>query len=44
METSAPPLYLSVEDYLRHEANGTIRHEYVMGRIHPMAARAKRTI
>lgn len=37
METSAPPLYLSVEDYLRYEADGTVRHEYVMGRIHAMA-------
>ena len=37
METSAPTLFISVEDYLRHEADGTIRHEYVMSRIHAMA-------
>lgn len=37
METCAPPLVLSVDDYLHNEADGTVRHEYVMGRIHAMA-------
>jgi Uma2 family endonuclease len=36
METSVPLLLFSVEDYLRHEADVTVRHEYVMGRIHAM--------
>ena len=37
METSAPTLLLSVEDYLRHESDGAIRHEYIGGRVHAMA-------
>lgn len=37
METSAPTLLLSVEDYLRHEADGAVRHEFIGGRIHAMA-------
>ncbi len=37
METSAPTLQLSVEDYLRHEAEGPLRHEFIGGRIHAMA-------
>lgn len=37
METSASPLLLSVEDYLRHEADGAVRHEFIGGRIHAMA-------
>lgn len=37
MDTAALPLLLSIEDYLRHEADGTIRHEYIGGRIHAMA-------
>ncbi len=36
METAAPTLRLSVEDYLRHEADGAVRHEFIGGRIHPM--------
>jgi Uma2 family endonuclease len=37
MESSAPTLLVSVEDYLRHEADGSVRHEYIGGRIHAMA-------
>jgi len=37
METSAPKLLRLVEDYLRDEAEGTVRHEYIGGRIHAMA-------
>jgi len=37
METSATTLHLSVEDYLRHEAEGSLRHEFIGGRIHAMA-------
>jgi len=37
METSAPKLLRPVEDYLRDEAAGTVRHEYIGGRIHAMA-------
>ncbi|MBM3852091.1 MAG: Uma2 family endonuclease [Verrucomicrobia bacterium] len=37
MESSVPSLLVSVEDYLRHEADGPIRHEYIGGRIHAMA-------
>ena len=37
METSAPSLLFSVEDFLRHEADGPVRHEYIGGRVHAMA-------
>ena len=37
METGAPTLLLSAEDYLRHEADGAVRHEFIGGRIHAMA-------
>jgi Uma2 family endonuclease len=37
MESTAQPLLLSVEDYLRHEADGAVRHEYIGGRVHAMA-------
>lgn len=37
MESVAPTLIVSVEDYLRHEADGPVRHEYIGGRIHAMA-------
>jgi Uma2 family endonuclease len=37
MESTAQPRLLSVEDYLRHEADGVVRHEYIGGRIHAMA-------
>lgn len=37
MESAATPLFLSVEDYLRHEAEGVVRHEYIGGRVHAMA-------
>jgi Uma2 family endonuclease len=37
MENSAPALQLSVEDYLRHETDGAVRHEYIGGRIRAMA-------
>jgi len=37
MATSVPTLLVSVEDYLRHEAEGAIRHEYIGGRVHAMA-------
>jgi Uma2 family endonuclease len=37
MDRAAATLLTSVEDYLRHEADGVIRHEYIGGRIHAMA-------
>jgi Uma2 family endonuclease len=37
MESVASPLLLSVEEYLRYEADGQIRHEYIGGRLHAMA-------
>ncbi len=37
VETSAPSPLVTVEEYLLHEANGTVRHEYIGGRIHAMA-------
>ena len=37
MESAASALVVSVEDYLRHEADGVVRHEYIGGRIHAMA-------
>jgi Uma2 family endonuclease len=37
MESAATPLFLSVEDYLRHEADGVVRHEYISGRVHAMS-------
>jgi Uma2 family endonuclease len=37
METGAPPLHLSVEDYLKFEADGQVRHEFIGGRIHAMS-------
>jgi Uma2 family endonuclease len=37
MPIGAPTLLLSVEDYLLHEADGAVRHEYIGGRIHAMA-------
>jgi Uma2 family endonuclease len=33
---------LSIEDYLRREADGTVRHEYVGGRMHAMAGGSER--
>ncbi|MDP3073885.1 MAG: Uma2 family endonuclease [Opitutaceae bacterium] len=42
MESAATPLFLSVEDYLRHEAGGTVRHEYIGGRIHAMSGSSVR--
>ena len=37
METAAPSLHLSVEDYLKFEADAQVRHEYIGGRIHAMS-------
>src|SRR4051812_7008678 len=37
METAAQPLHLSVEDYLKLEAYGKVRHEYIGGAVHAMA-------
>lgn len=37
MGSAATTLVTSVEDYLRHEADGAFRHEYIGGRIHAMA-------
>lgn len=37
METAAHPQHLSVEDYLKFEADGQVRHEYIGGRVHAMA-------
>lgn len=37
MNASASDLYLSVEDYLKFEAEAQVRHEYIGGRIHAMS-------
>ena len=37
MEGAATPLFLSVDDYLRHDADSAVRHEYIGGRIHAMS-------
>lgn len=37
MATGTQPLLLSVEDYLKFEAESPVKHEYIGGRIHPMA-------
>jgi Uma2 family endonuclease len=37
METAALPLHLSVEDYLKFEADAPVRHEFIGGRIHAMS-------
>ena len=42
MESTAPALVVSVEDYLRHEADGVARHEYIGGRIHAMAGASEK--
>jgi len=42
MESGATPLFLSVEDYLRGESDGTVRHDYIGGRIHAMAGASER--
>jgi Uma2 family endonuclease len=42
MESTAAAPLVSVEDYLRHEAEGTARHEYIGGRIHAMAGGSER--
>lgn len=42
METAAQPLLLSVEDYLKFEADGQVRHEYIGGRVHAMAGTSER--
>jgi Uma2 family endonuclease len=42
METTALPLELSVEEYLKSEAAGQIRHEFIGGRIHAMAGTSER--
>jgi Uma2 family endonuclease len=42
VESTAAPLLLSVEEYLRHEADGLVRHEYIGGRIHEMAGTSER--
>ena len=42
METAAHPLHLSVEDYLKFEADGQVRHEFIGGRIHAMAGTSER--
>jgi Uma2 family endonuclease len=42
MESSTAPVLISVEDYLRHEADGPVRHEYIGGRIHAMAGASER--
>ena len=42
METAAHPLHLSVEDYLKFETDGQVRHEYIGGRVHAMAGASER--
>ncbi|MEO5957516.1 MAG: Uma2 family endonuclease [Opitutaceae bacterium] len=42
METVATPLYFSVEDYLKLEADGQVRHEFIGGRVHAMAGASER--
>ncbi|MGH7946476.1 MAG: Uma2 family endonuclease [Opitutaceae bacterium] len=42
METAAHPLHLSVEDYLKFEADGQVRHEYIGGRVYAMAGTSVR--
>ncbi len=37
MESTAPTILTSVEDYLSHEASGLTRHEFIGGRVHAMA-------
>ncbi len=42
MESAATPLFLSVEDYLRFEADSPVRHDYIGGRIHAMSGTSVR--
>jgi Uma2 family endonuclease len=42
MDTAAHPLLLSVEEYLKSEADGQARHEFVGGRIYAMAGSSER--
>lgn len=42
MDTATNPLHLSVEDYLKFEAEGQVRHEYIGGRVHAMAGTSVR--
>jgi Uma2 family endonuclease len=42
METATNPLLLSVEDYLKFEAEGQVRHDYIGGRIHAMTGASVR--
>ncbi len=42
MESAATPLFLSVEDYLRFEAESQVRHDYIGGRIHAMSGTSVR--
>ena len=42
MKTAAHPFHLAVEDYLKVEADGQVRHEFVGGRIHAMADTSER--
>ena len=44
MEASAPTLFISVDDRLRHEANGLIRPEYVVAESIRWPTQPKRTI
>lgn len=42
MASTVVPLIVSVEDYLRHETDGVVRHEYIGGRIRAMAGTSER--
>ncbi len=42
MDPAAQPLLLSVEDFLKFEADGQVRHEYISGRVHAMAGASER--
>jgi len=42
VEPIANPALMSVKDYLRSEASGNLRHEFIGGRIHAMAGGSER--
>jgi len=42
MQSGTTPAFLSIEDYLRGETDGNVRHDYIGGRIHAMAGASER--
>ena len=42
MQSVTTPAFISVDDYLRGETDGTVRHDYIGGRIHAMAGTSVR--